>query len=53
MQLTEGCPQHWSRVTVNIKIFSTWQAVESMTDEQQRRLLFFWTSVKYLPSDGF
>ncbi|OEL20507.1 E3 ubiquitin-protein ligase UPL5 [Dichanthelium oligosanthes] len=30
-----------------------WEAVESMTDEQQRRLLFFWTSVKYLPSDGF
>jgi E3 ubiquitin-protein ligase NEDD4 len=24
-----------------------------MTVEQQRRLLFFWTSVKYLPSDGF
>jgi hypothetical protein len=29
------------------------QAVESMSIEQQRRLLFFWTSVKYLPSDGF
>ncbi|RLN05105.1 E3 ubiquitin-protein ligase UPL5-like [Panicum miliaceum] len=28
-------------------------AVENMTVEQQRRLLFFWTSVKYLPSDGF
>jgi len=24
-----------------------------MTVEQQRMLLFFWTSVKYLPSDGF
>jgi len=30
-----------------------WKAVESMTVEQQRMLLFFWTSVKYLPSDGF
>ncbi|KAG2584881.1 hypothetical protein PVAP13_6KG352006 [Panicum virgatum] len=30
-----------------------WKAVENMTVEQQRRLLFFWTSVKYLPSDGF
>ncbi|KAL6859011.1 hypothetical protein ACP4OV_018013 [Aristida adscensionis] len=30
-----------------------WKAVESMTVEQQRRLLFFWTSVKYLPSEGF
>ena len=31
----------------------TLQAVESMSIEQQRQLLFFWTSVKYLPSDGF
>ncbi|XBH92852.1 hypothetical protein VPH35_083895 [Triticum aestivum] len=30
-----------------------WKAVESMTVEQQRQLLFFWTSVKYLPSEGF
>ncbi|CAL5013370.1 unnamed protein product [Urochloa decumbens] len=30
-----------------------WEAVENMTVEEQRRLLFFWTSVKYLPSDGF
>ncbi|CAL5001333.1 unnamed protein product [Urochloa decumbens] len=30
-----------------------WKAVEKMTVEQQGRLLFFWTSVKYLPSDGF
>ncbi|XP_004974835.3 E3 ubiquitin-protein ligase UPL5-like [Setaria italica] len=30
-----------------------WKVVESMTVEQQRRLLFFWTSVKHLPSDGF
>ncbi|KAF0931846.1 hypothetical protein E2562_005809 [Oryza meyeriana var. granulata] len=30
-----------------------WKAVESMSIEQQRELLFFWTSVRYLPSDGF
>ncbi|XP_039854576.1 E3 ubiquitin-protein ligase UPL5-like isoform X2 [Panicum virgatum] len=30
-----------------------WKAVENMTVEQQGRLLFFWTSVKCLPSDGF
>lgn len=24
-----------------------------MTVDQQRRLLFFWTSVEYLPFDGF
>ncbi|CAO2173318.1 unnamed protein product [Urochloa humidicola] len=30
-----------------------WKALENMTVEQQGRLLFFWTSVKYLPSDGF
>ncbi|CAN6167420.1 unnamed protein product [Urochloa humidicola] len=30
-----------------------WKAVERMPIEQQRQLLFFWTSVKYLPSDGF
>jgi E3 ubiquitin-protein ligase NEDD4 len=24
-----------------------------MTAEEHRRLLFFWTSVEYLPSDGF
>jgi hypothetical protein len=27
--------------------------VEALTVEQQRRLLFFWTSVEYLPFDGF
>lgn len=32
---------------------STLQAVERMSIERQRQLLFFWTSVKYLPSDGF
>lgn len=29
------------------------QIVEGMSEEQQRVLLFFWTSVKYLPVDGF
>ncbi|PVH37148.1 hypothetical protein PAHAL_6G256800 [Panicum hallii] len=37
----------------DLQITWFWKAVESMTVEQQRRLLFFWTSVKYLPSDGF
>ncbi|KAF8654545.1 hypothetical protein HU200_061738 [Digitaria exilis] len=31
----------------------TYKVVENMTAEQQGRLLFFWTSVKCLPSDGF
>ncbi|MCL7041237.1 hypothetical protein MKW94_015513 [Papaver nudicaule] len=30
-----------------------WKVVESMSDEQRRVLLFFWTSVKYLPVEGF
>ncbi|XP_040383411.1 E3 ubiquitin-protein ligase UPL5 isoform X2 [Oryza brachyantha] len=30
-----------------------WKAVEGMSIEQQRDLLFFWTSVKFLPPDGF
>ncbi|XBI09338.1 hypothetical protein VPH35_136912 [Triticum aestivum] len=30
-----------------------WEAVKSMMVEEQRRLLFFWTSVEYLPFDGF
>ncbi|XBH99636.1 hypothetical protein VPH35_128907 [Triticum aestivum] len=30
-----------------------WEAVTSMMVEEQRRLLFFWTSVEYLPFDGF
>ncbi|XP_010913176.2 E3 ubiquitin-protein ligase UPL5 [Elaeis guineensis] len=30
-----------------------WKIVEGMPAEQQRVLLFFWTSVKYLPVDGF
>ncbi|XP_026398678.1 E3 ubiquitin-protein ligase UPL5-like [Papaver somniferum] len=30
-----------------------WKVVEDMSMEQQRELLFFWTSVKYLPVVGF
>ncbi|XP_026384319.1 E3 ubiquitin-protein ligase UPL5-like [Papaver somniferum] len=30
-----------------------WEVVEDMSMEQQRELLFFWTSVKYLPVNGF
>uniref|UniRef100_A0ACD5ZS96 Uncharacterized protein n=1 Tax=Avena sativa TaxID=4498 RepID=A0ACD5ZS96_AVESA len=30
-----------------------WKAVASMSAEEQRRLLLFWTSVEYLPFDGF
>ncbi|OVA14146.1 HECT [Macleaya cordata] len=30
-----------------------WKVVEGMSLEQQRELLFFWTSVKYLPVNGF
>ncbi|OUZ99858.1 HECT [Macleaya cordata] len=30
-----------------------WKVVEGMSLEQQRELLFFWTSVKYLPAKGF
>ncbi|MCL7034729.1 hypothetical protein MKW94_028662 [Papaver nudicaule] len=30
-----------------------WKVVSGMSMEQQRQLLFFWTSVKYLPSKGF
>nr|XP_043609712.1 E3 ubiquitin-protein ligase UPL5-like [Erigeron canadensis] len=30
-----------------------WKIVEKMTAEQRKVLLFFWTSVKYLPVEGF
>ncbi|KAI3875732.1 hypothetical protein MKW92_030954 [Papaver armeniacum] len=30
-----------------------WKVVEGMSMEQQRQILFFWTSVKYLPVNGF
>jgi len=31
----------------------TWQIVGRMTAEEKKVLLFFWTSVKYLPVEGF
>lgn len=30
-----------------------WEVVEQLTAEQKKTLLFFWTSVKYLPIEGF
>ncbi|KAK6932833.1 HECT domain [Dillenia turbinata] len=30
-----------------------WKAVREMTEEQRQVLLFFWTSVKHLPIEGF
>ncbi|RZC75841.1 hypothetical protein C5167_001046 [Papaver somniferum] len=30
-----------------------WKVVKGMSMEQQRQLLYFWTSVKYLPVNGF
>ncbi|KAI5059307.1 hypothetical protein GOP47_0025626 [Adiantum capillus-veneris] len=30
-----------------------WQVLESMTNEQRRRLLFFSTSLRHLPAEGF
>ncbi|XP_077221806.1 ubiquitin protein ligase 5 isoform X2 [Tasmannia lanceolata] len=30
-----------------------WKVLEGMSAEQQRKLLFFWTSVNHLPVDGF
>ncbi|KAI3759885.1 hypothetical protein L1987_50269 [Smallanthus sonchifolius] len=40
---TETDPQiHWF-----------WEVVGEMNDEQRRNLLFFWTSLKYLPINGF
>ncbi|XP_074378097.1 E3 ubiquitin-protein ligase UPL5-like [Apium graveolens] len=35
------------------QIFWFWQTVGSMSAEQRTTLLFFWTSVKYLPVEGF
>lgn len=34
-------------------IIVVWQVIEQMPPEKQRMLLFFWTSVKYLPAEGF
>ncbi|XP_047044511.1 E3 ubiquitin-protein ligase UPL5-like [Lolium rigidum] len=41
--------QEWKENTT----YRGYSAVASMTAEEQRRLLFFWTSVEYLPFDGF
>ncbi|KAL8128880.1 hypothetical protein V2J09_018035 [Rumex salicifolius] len=30
-----------------------WEVIGEMSEEQKRTLLFFWTSVKYLPVEGF
>ncbi|KAI3893402.1 hypothetical protein MKX03_029037 [Papaver bracteatum] len=35
------------------QIYWFWKVVEGMSMEQQRQLLLFWTSVKYLPVNGF
>ncbi|KAL6520494.1 hypothetical protein OROHE_017082 [Orobanche hederae] len=37
----------------NAQISWFWKIVENMTEEQKKVLLFFWTSIKYLPSEGF
>ncbi|KAD4982312.1 hypothetical protein R6Q59_001890 [Mikania micrantha] len=35
------------------QIYWFWEIVEEMTAEQRKVLLFFWTSLKHLPVDGF
>ncbi|KAI3680452.1 hypothetical protein L6452_35223 [Arctium lappa] len=35
------------------QIYWFWKIVHGMTAEQRKILLFFWTSVKYLPVEGF
>ncbi|OVA01023.1 HECT [Macleaya cordata] len=54
------CVKDWQAHTVYDDYTETdeqirwfWKVVEGMSVEQQRELLFFWTSVKYLPVDGF
>lgn len=37
----------------NINIFEKFQTIGEMSAEQRKVLLFFWTSVKYLPVEGF
>ncbi|XP_052727644.1 E3 ubiquitin-protein ligase UPL5 isoform X3 [Vigna angularis] len=37
----------------DIQISWFWEIVGSMTADQRKVLLFFWTSVKYLPVEGF
>jgi len=40
-------------VTTPLPLFKTYQIVERMSAEEMRTLLFFWTSIKYLPIEGF
>ncbi|KAI3850920.1 hypothetical protein MKX03_023273 [Papaver bracteatum] len=54
------CIKDWKAHTVyegykaaDDQILWFWKVVEGMSMEQQRELLFFWTSVKYLPVNGF
>ncbi|KAI3866925.1 hypothetical protein MKW92_043486 [Papaver armeniacum] len=54
------CVKDWKAHTVyegyteaDEQIHWFWKVVEGMSMEQQRELLFFWTSVKYLPVNGF
>ncbi|KAL3643334.1 hypothetical protein CASFOL_014149 [Castilleja foliolosa] len=37
----------------DVQILWFWKVVGNMTKEQKKVLLFFWTSIKYLPSEGF
>ncbi|RZC80764.1 hypothetical protein C5167_043341 [Papaver somniferum] len=54
------CAEDWKAHTdyngfkkTDSQIVWFWKVVEGMSVEQRRVLLFFWTSVKYLPVEGF
>ncbi|MCL7029751.1 hypothetical protein MKW94_002131 [Papaver nudicaule] len=54
------CVQDWKAHTdyngyskTDSQIIWFWKIVEAMSVEQRRVLLYFWTSVKYLPVEGF
>ncbi|MCL7045703.1 hypothetical protein MKW94_020938 [Papaver nudicaule] len=54
------CVEDWKAHTeyngcreTDSQIIWFWKIVEGMSVEQRRVLLFFWTSVKYLPVEGF
>ncbi|KAI3856696.1 hypothetical protein MKX03_026821 [Papaver bracteatum] len=54
------CVQDWKAhteyngyKTTDSQIIWFWKIVEGMSGAQRRVLLFFWTSVKYLPVEGF
>ncbi|KAL8032963.1 hypothetical protein ABFX02_13G132000 [Erythranthe guttata] len=40
-------------VKTDVQISWFWEIVGNMTKEQKKILLFFWTSIKYLPVEGF